>query len=47
MGRDGVFPEKFFGYVHPKWHCRTETCFGGVRAGAGVQSGLIWLPQPR
>ena len=19
MGRDGVFPEKFFGYVHPKW----------------------------
>lgn len=20
MGRDGVFPERFFGYVHPKWH---------------------------
>ena len=19
MGRDGVFPERFFGYVHPKW----------------------------
>ncbi|CNE14366.1 amino acid permease [Yersinia rohdei] len=19
MGRDGVFPEKLFGYVHPKW----------------------------
>lgn len=20
MGRDGVFPERFFGFVHPKWH---------------------------
>jgi amino acid transporter len=20
MGRDGVFPTRFFGYVHPKWH---------------------------
>lgn len=20
MGRDGVFPERFFGYIHPKWH---------------------------
>ncbi len=20
MGRDGVFPEKIFGYVHPRWH---------------------------
>lgn len=19
MGRDGVFPKSFFGYVHPKW----------------------------
>ena len=19
MGRDGVFPSRFFGYVHPKW----------------------------
>nr|MBA2814708.1 putrescine/spermidine ABC transporter [Candidatus Pantoea persica] len=19
MGRDGVFPERFFGYIHPKW----------------------------
>ena len=19
MGRDGVFPTRFFGYVHPKW----------------------------
>ncbi|CAJ0991951.1 APC family permease [Pantoea sp. Nvir] len=20
MGRDGVFPERFFGYIHPVWH---------------------------
>lgn len=24
MGRDGVFPKKFFGYVHPKW--KTPVC---------------------
>ncbi|WP_127958265.1 APC family permease [Serratia microhaemolytica] len=23
MGRDGVLPERFFGYLHPKWHTPT------------------------
>ena len=23
MGRDNVFPEKYFGYVHPKWRTLT------------------------
>ncbi|OON39729.1 putrescine/spermidine ABC transporter [Izhakiella australiensis] len=23
MGRDGVFPERFFGFIHPKWHTPT------------------------
>lgn len=36
MGRDGVFPSRFFGYLHPKWHIPTLNVLlvGGVALSA-------------
>ncbi len=28
MGRDGVFPKSFFGYVHPKWRTPAMNIIG-------------------
>ena len=39
MGRDGVFPEKVFGYVHPKW--RTPT-FNVVLVGVVAMSAITF-----
>ncbi|AVF33971.1 APC family permease [Rahnella sikkimica] len=39
MGRDGVFPEKVFGYVHPKW--RTPT-FNVVLVGVVAMSAVTF-----
>ena len=39
MGRDGVFPEKLFGYVHPKW--RTPT-FNVLLVGAVAMSAVTF-----
>ncbi|GBU14516.1 putrescine importer [Enterobacterales bacterium] len=39
MGRDGVFPEKIFGYVHPKW--RTPT-FNVVLVGVVAMSAVTF-----
>ena len=39
MGRDGVFPEKLFGYVHPKW--RTPT-FNGLLVGVVAMSAITF-----
>lgn len=39
MGRDGVFPERFFGYISPKWHTPT---FNVVLVGL-VALSAIWF----
>jgi len=42
MGRDGVFPEKVFGYVHPKWRTPTfNVLLVGVVAMSAVTSDLV------
>ncbi|WP_439212346.1 APC family permease [Duffyella gerundensis] len=39
MGRDGVFPERFFGYISPKWHTPT---FNVILVGL-VALSAIWF----
>lgn len=41
MGRDNVFPEKYFGYIHPKWRTLIERVAGwaGGAVGAVFRSG--------
>ncbi|MBU9816544.1 APC family permease [Rahnella sp. C60] len=42
MGRDGVFPEKLFGYVHPKWRTPTfNVLLVGVVAMSAVTFDLV------
>jgi amino acid transporter len=42
MGRDGVFPEKVFGYVHPKWRTPTfNVLLVGVVAMSAVTFDLV------
>lgn len=42
MGRDGVFPEKLFGYVHPKWRTPTfNVLLVGVVAMSAVRFDLV------
>lgn len=42
MGRDGVFPEKLFGYVHPKWRTPTfNVMLVGVVAMSAVTFDLV------
>ncbi|MFD3228517.1 APC family permease [Rahnella aceris] len=42
MGRDGVFPEKLFGYVHPKWRTPTfNVLLVGVVAMSAITFDLV------
>jgi amino acid transporter len=42
MGRDGVFPEKLFGYVHPKWRTPTfNVMLVGVVAMSAITFDLV------
>lgn len=42
MGRDGVFPEKMFGYVHPKWRTPTfNVLLVGVVAMSAITFDLV------
>ncbi|MBV6817572.1 APC family permease [Rahnella sp. PD12R] len=42
MGRDGVFPEKLFGYVHPKWRTPTfNVLLVGIVAMSAVTFDLV------
>ncbi|MDF1894842.1 APC family permease [Rahnella contaminans] len=42
MGRDGVFPEKVFGYVHPKWRTPTfNVLLVGVVAMSAITFDLV------
>ncbi|MBN3114135.1 APC family permease [Pectobacterium brasiliense] len=42
MGRDGVFPERFFGYIHPKWRTPSlNVLLVGVIALSAVSFDLV------